>query len=40
MKLSVPRPKTDVDFRTAIRRFIQLSSDEMLRDCASTLTAW
>ena len=28
-----------LDLRTAISRFIQLSSDDRLRDCASTLTA-
>ena len=35
----VPRPKACVDLRTAISRLVQLSSEEMLRDCASTFTA-
>ncbi len=39
MKVSVPRPNTLVDLRTAISRFIQLSSEDSERVCASTLRA-
>ena len=34
----VPRPKARVDLRTEISRLVALSSEDRLRDCASTLT--
>jgi hypothetical protein len=35
-----PRPNVRWRLRSAIIRFIQLSSDEGERSCASTLIAW
>src|ERR1700761_8838456 len=38
MKVMVPRPKALLVLRTDIIRLVQLSSDDRLRDWASTLT--
>ncbi len=38
MNVIVPRPNARVDLRTEISRLVALSSDDRLRDCASTLT--
>src|ERR1700712_3695563 len=37
MNVMVPRPKASVDLRTEISRLVADSSDDRLRDCASTL---
>src|SRR3978361_1735704 len=38
MNVIVPRPNASVDLRTDISRLVAESSDDRLRDCASTLT--